>query len=128
MVEKAIDQQQLQSEFIDEALNHAYRAAVAEAKVRPVLPPKVSVTKFVPFSTLEFTADVEVLGKMVLADYKKLKMSRPKAKVSSGSRQSYCNMRRQMATRQILSVRPRTRMRSGLILWGQTKRQTSQRC
>ena len=100
MVEKAIDQQQLQSEFIDEALNHAYRAAVTEAKVRPVLPPKVSLTKFVPFSTLEFTADVEVLGKIVLADYKKLKITRPKAKVEAPEVDKViANMRRQMATK-----------------------------
>ena len=100
MIEKTIDQQQLQSEFIDEALNHAYRAAVTEAKVRPVLPPKVSLTKFVPFSTLEFTADVEVLGKIVLADYKKLKITRPKAKVEAPEVDKViANMRRQMATK-----------------------------
>jgi len=100
MIEKAIDQQQLQSEFIDEALNHAYRHAVTEANIRPVLPPKVSVTKFVPFSTLEFTAEVEVLGKMVLADYKKIKMTCPKAKVETAEVDKViANMRRQMATK-----------------------------
>lgn len=100
MIEKAIDQQQLQSEFIDEAMNHAYRTAVAEAKVRPVLPPKVSVTKFVPYSTLEFTAETEILGKMTLADYKKIKMTPPKAKVEVEEVDKViANMQRQMSTK-----------------------------
>ncbi len=98
LIEKAIDQQQLQAEFIDDALNHAYRQAITEAKLRPVLPPTVSLTKFVPYSTLEFTAMVEVLGKIVVADYKKLKMTRPIAKVEVEEVEKViANMRRQMA-------------------------------
>lgn len=98
LVEKAIDAQQLQSEFIDEALNQVYRKAVAEANIRPVLPPKVSITKFVPYSILEFTAEIEVIGKITLADYKKLKMTPHKAKVESEEVDKViANMRRQMA-------------------------------
>jgi trigger factor len=98
LVEKAIDQQQLQTEFIDDALNHAYRQAVTESKIRPILPPTVSLTKFVPFSTLEFTADVEVLGKITVADYKKLKLARPTAKVEVDEVDKVIvNMQRQMA-------------------------------
>lgn len=100
LIEKGIDEKQLQSEFIDEALNHTYRHAVTEAGIRPVLPPKVSILKFVPYSTLEFTAEVEVLGKMVVADYKKLKMTRPKAKVEAHEVDKViANMRRQMAVK-----------------------------
>lgn len=100
LVEKAINPEQLQSEFIDEALNHVYRKAVIEANIRPVLPPKVSITKFVPYSTLEFTAEVEVIGKITVADYKKIKMSPPKAKVETDEVDKViANMRRQMATK-----------------------------
>lgn len=100
LIEKAINPEQLQSEFIDEALNHVYRQAVTEANIRPVLPPKVSITKFVPYSTLEFTAEVEIIGKITLADYKKLKMSPLKAKVETEEVDKViANMRRQMATK-----------------------------
>jgi trigger factor len=36
----------------------------------------VNVTKFVPFTTLEFKATVEVVGKITLPDYKKIKMTK----------------------------------------------------
>ncbi len=100
MIEKAINPEQLQSEFIDEALNHAYRHAVTDAGIRPVLPPRVSITKFVPFTTLEFTAEVEVLGKITLADYKKLKMTPPKVKIEAVEIEKViANMRLQLAVK-----------------------------
>lgn len=98
LVEKAIDPQQLQSEFIDEVLNATYKNAVLDTDIRPVLPPKVSITKFVPYSTLEYDAEIEVIGKITLADYKKLKMTAPKAKVEPEEVDKViANMQKQMA-------------------------------
>src|SRR5687767_9581909 len=62
LVEKSVDQTTYQSEFIDAALNRMYGEALADQKVRPVAQPKVSITKFVPFTTLEFEAEVESIG------------------------------------------------------------------
>jgi len=74
LVEKQANPATLQSEFLDHAVNDLYVEAVAGEKLRPVAQPEVNVTKFVPFSTLEFKATVEVVGKITLPDYKKIKM------------------------------------------------------
>lgn len=71
MVEKHTDPQALQARFIDEAIEQLYRQAMIAEGLRPVASPKISLKKFVPFTTLEFTATVSVLGDIKLADYKK---------------------------------------------------------
>lgn len=73
MVEKAVDQQQLQSRFLDGAINEMYGASVVEKQLRPVGQPSVNVTKYVPFTVLEVKVEVEVVGEIKLADYKKFK-------------------------------------------------------
>ncbi len=45
--------------------------------------PEISVGKFVPFSTLEFTATVEVVGDIALPDYKKIKLAPKKVTVTA---------------------------------------------
>lgn len=83
MVEKHIDQQLLQSHFIDEALNHMYTEAAQGEKLRPVSRPNVSLKKFVPFTTLEFEAEVEILGTVKLPDYKKMKKTAKQPEVTA---------------------------------------------
>ena len=98
IAEKHIDPAQLQSEAIDDALNHAYGQAIQEQNVRPVLPPQIELTKFVPFTVLEFTATVEILGKITVPDYKKMKKSKPEASVSAEDiDQVIANMQTQLA-------------------------------
>ncbi len=76
LVEKNVDQAALQSEFIDTALNRMYSTALGEQNIRPVAPPEVSIKKFVPFTTLEFEAEVETIGEVKLPDYKKISVDR----------------------------------------------------
>ena len=76
LIEKNVDQSMLQSQFIDHALNELYGQALIEQKLRPVAQPEVSISKFVPFTTLEFKAIVEVVGKITLPDYKKIKVAK----------------------------------------------------
>ena len=83
LVEKHADQQILQAQFIDEALNRLYAEAAQSEKIRPVGNPNVNITKFVPFTTLEFEAEVEILGTVKLPDYKKMKKSVKKAEVTA---------------------------------------------
>lgn len=82
VVEKSVDPQKLQADFVEEAINTLYVDAVREEKLRPIDNPQVTLKKFVPFSTLEFEAEVEVLGPVKLMDYKKLKKSAKKVTVS----------------------------------------------
>lgn len=83
VVEKNIDPAQLQSEFLNEAVNRLYIAASDEQKLRAAGQPEVNITKFVPFDTLEITATVDVVGKIKLADYKKLKAVKRDVKVTA---------------------------------------------
>lgn len=76
LIEKNVDQSTLQSQFLDHALNDLYGEAIVQEKLRPVAQPDVSVTKFVPFTDLEFKASVEVVGKVTLPDYKKIKIAK----------------------------------------------------
>lgn len=81
LVEKQLDQQLLQSEFLETAVNRLYVDAVQEEKLRPVAQPMVNVLKFVPFETLEVSYELEVLGAITLPDLTKLKLARPEVKV-----------------------------------------------
>jgi trigger factor len=76
MVEKAVDQNLLQSRFIDAVLNDMYSQALIREQLRAVAQPEVSVTKFVPFTELEVKVTVEVVGEIKLADYTKFRFSK----------------------------------------------------
>ena len=78
LVEKQISSSLLQSEFLDEAINRLYSEALEIENIRPVDQPKISVQKFVPFTTLEFIAEVEAIGKVTLPDYTKIKLAKKK--------------------------------------------------
>jgi trigger factor len=83
LIERQIDQAALQTEFLERIINQLYVAAVQEENLRPTNNPEISITKFVPYETLEFSADVEVIGKLALPDYKKLSFPRPAFKVTT---------------------------------------------
>ncbi|MCA9328055.1 trigger factor, partial [Candidatus Saccharibacteria bacterium] len=63
-------------------LNTLYAEAIQQEHLKPVSQPEVNVTKFVPFTTLEFTLAVDVVGKIKLGDYKKVKVARKADKVT----------------------------------------------
>jgi trigger factor len=83
MIEKSVDQTVLQREFLDEAMTGLYTQAVNAEKIRPVSKPEVSVKKFVPFTTLDFEVETEMIGNIKLADYKKIKLAKPKPEVTA---------------------------------------------
>lgn len=83
IIEKHLDPTAYQNEFLEHAVNDLLLAAFNNQKLRPVGQPKIEITKFVPFSTLEFTAEVEVIGDIKLADYKKIKLEQPKTQVTT---------------------------------------------
>jgi trigger factor len=76
LIEKSVDPAVLQSEFLDVAVNKLYSATVNKEKVRPVSQPEVVIKKFVPFTTLEVTFDVEVIGEIKLPEYSKIKLQK----------------------------------------------------
>lgn len=83
LVEKNVDPSLLQSEFLDEAMTLLYSQAATIEKIRPVTRPEVTVKKFVPFTILEFEVTTEVVGNIKLANYKQIKLAKPKAEVTA---------------------------------------------
>lgn len=82
LIEKQLDPTVLQSEFLQHAVNDLFIEAIEKETIRTVSQPQVDVTKFVPFTALEFTAEVEVVGKVVLPDYKKIKVTKKSVTVT----------------------------------------------
>jgi trigger factor len=83
MIEKNVDQQLFQSEFIDDAINTFYIAALKEERLRPVGQPKVEIKKFVPFTALEVFYELPVVGKVNLPNYKKISSKREDVKITA---------------------------------------------
>ncbi len=80
LIEKQVDPTQLQQEFLEEAINRLYFKAVQTENLRPIAQPQVTLKKFVPFSQLEFDAEIEAIGEVKIANYKSIKL--PKTKVT----------------------------------------------
>lgn len=83
LVEKQLDESALQNEVLEQLINALYVDAVNQKKLRPVAQPSISITKFVPYTTLEFTAESDAVGEIKLADYKKIKLAATKAEVTA---------------------------------------------
>lgn len=80
---KHVDPQALQEQTLDDALSRAVAEAFVKEKLQPLDRPNVEVKKFVPGEILEFTAEVEVLPKVELGEYKKLTAKQEKATVGA---------------------------------------------
>jgi trigger factor len=101
LVEKQIDPNAFQAEFMDQLINQLYIAAVEQEKLRPVAQPKIEVSKFVPFSTLEFTAEVEAVGDIKLPNYKIIKLEAKKSEVTAADITNVLdNLRQRGATKE----------------------------
>jgi len=74
---------QLQGEVLEESINQFYRDAVLRDNIRVVSQPKVEIIKYVPYSTLEFSAEVEVIAKIKLPDYKNLSVKKADVKITA---------------------------------------------
>lgn len=82
VVEKNIPADQLQSEFINEAINTMYIEALRNERIRPVSQPQANVKAFVPYTQLDVELELEVVGEIKLGDYKKIKAKRQEQKIS----------------------------------------------
>lgn len=76
LLEKNVDSKAMADEFLEHAMSDLYSKAIADQKLRPVSQPKVELKRFVPYSTLEFEVEVEVIGNISLSDYKKIKLAK----------------------------------------------------
>lgn len=101
IAEKHIDPNQLNTELLQDAVNDAAIKVMDLEGIMPLDQPKVEVQKFVPASTLEFTAEVQIIPEVKLGDYKKLKATKVSVDVATKDIDDVLdNLRRQHATKQ----------------------------
>ena len=81
VIERSVDPAKLSSLEIDGAINQSIIDIIADEDLQLLDQPKVSVTKYVPNNTLEFTVEIEVVPPVKLADPTKLKVKKPVVKV-----------------------------------------------
>ena len=83
VAEKNIDPQALQEQLLDDAVSKAVAASFVEHEIQALERPAVDIKKYVPGESLEFTAEAEVLPKVILGDYRNLKSKAVIAAVSA---------------------------------------------
>src|SRR5258706_55742 len=72
IVERELGSSMVQGEFVEHGVQHTYSQAVKDEHLAVVSSPNVTLTKFVPYTELEYKVTVELMPKVKLADYKKL--------------------------------------------------------
>lgn len=80
---KSINQQELQEETLNNAISKAVAEAFIEKGLQALERPAVEVKKYVPGESLEFVAEAEILPKVKLGDYSKLKANIEKVTVAT---------------------------------------------
>lgn len=80
---KHVDQNLLAQQTADDAISKAVAEAFIAEDIQALQRPEVELVKFVPGQEIEFTAEADVLPKITLGDYKKLKVERQAVKVEA---------------------------------------------
>jgi trigger factor len=80
---KNVNPEALAEQTLEDALSKAVADAYLAEDIQALDRPAVEIKKYVPKSELEFTAEAEILPKVTLGDYKKLKVEKAKATVSA---------------------------------------------
>ncbi len=83
MAAKHVDQEALMQQTLDDALSKAVAEAFLAEELQALGRPEVEVKSFVPGDKLEFTAEVDVVPKIKLGDYKKLAVAAEKVAVTA---------------------------------------------
>jgi trigger factor len=80
---KHLDPEVLGQQTLEDALSKAVAESYTNEGIQALERPAVEIKKYVPGSTVEFTAEAEVLPKITLGDYKKLKTDKKNITVAA---------------------------------------------
>ena len=80
---KHVEPEMLAQQTLEDALSKAVAESYMNENIQALDRPAVEVKKYVPGSELEFTAEAEILPKVTLGDYKKLKATTKKITVAA---------------------------------------------
>lgn len=83
VAEKNIDPAMLASHLVEDAVNASIVEAISREDLRALDSPQVEINDFKPDVSLEYTATFEILPKITLGDYKKLKASKETPTISA---------------------------------------------
>lgn len=81
VAEKNLDPNVLANEVAEHAINNTLNEVIEVENLRVLDQPAISLKKFVPFTEMEFEAEIEVIPDITLGDYKKLKVKKEVKKV-----------------------------------------------
>lgn len=99
IAERHLDTTKLQMEVVDAALSRSWRETVEQTKLDILSSPKVEITKFVPFTQLEYTAKIALVPKLDF-DYGTLKVKAEPFKVDEAEiDKTIVSLQNQMAKR-----------------------------
>jgi trigger factor len=100
IVERELGSPAVQNDVIDHAIQHTYPDAIKELDVQIVSAPNVSLDTFVPYTELAYKVVAELMPKVKLADYTKLRVKRPEMKIDKAEiERTIEDLRRRDATR-----------------------------
>lgn len=106
IVERELGSDAVQHDVIDHAIQHTYSKAVKEQALQVVSSPNITLEKFVPYTQLEYKAVAELMPKVKLADYTKIRLKRPAIKIEPAEiNRTIEELRRREATR-LVSEQP----------------------
>lgn len=77
VVEKHVDPNELANQTLDIAVRSALPKIFAKTDVEPISMPNVSITKYVPGETVEFSVKADILPEVKLGNYRKLAVKKP---------------------------------------------------
>jgi trigger factor len=80
---KHVNPEALGQQTLEDALSKGVAEAYTSEGIQALDRPNVEVKKFVPGQELEFTAETEIIPKVTLGDYKKLKSKKSKPSVAA---------------------------------------------
>lgn len=100
LAEKYLDANLLGQETLESAINVVYTKAIINEQLRPVNNPKINVKIFVPDEQLVVEAEVDVIGKVNLSNYKGLNIPKENIKISTKEISDVIDrLRNQLATK-----------------------------
>lgn len=82
IAEKKIGQERVEQEALEMAISLSYYQAIKQNKITPIGQPKLEIKEFGRTSKLLYEAEVDVMPKVELADYRQLKIKPQKSKTN----------------------------------------------
>lgn len=80
---KHVSPTELEQQALEDALSKAVAEAFIKNELQALERPAVDIKEFEPGTSLVFTAEAEILPKVILGDYRKLKVTKPKVAVAA---------------------------------------------